>query len=277
MDIRLMIKKSTSLIITLTLSITSISIMLYYIRPLSYVQQLFIAAPLITFWLIYGQKVQEFIVTGIKHKVIKGYYKSGKLLNTISDALSNEQNKETIFKIIEKTLDDTIKFDQIGFILAIRDHRNDTLLKYTFFEAETIEKTDYRIEDIPVNSPIISFFENSTQVTSFQDLDDASKKVFKELNYEEKALFLPLTSPEMLEGIILLGQRAGDIAYSKKDLSCFKQLINLINVFLYKLTPYEKIEQAFNENQRQLYEAQNSKGGTFRLQTIPLPPSLLHA
>lgn len=208
-------------------------------------------------WIFIANPLRKFLQSSIKRKFIKGYYDTEELLKTVSAQLSVEKNREEIFKGLEHELDEALQFDQIGFIIAVR--KNNTLFKYAYYEKETPESTDYKIQDIARDAPIISALNNRTSLVFYKKLDPAVRESVNKIGCTKNTVFVPFTSPEMLEGILVLGERSGKIALAQRDLDFLKMLINMVNSLLYRLTPFEQIEKEFEANKQKLFEEREQR------------------
>jgi signal transduction histidine kinase len=69
-------------------------------------------------------------------------------------------------------------------------------------------------------------------------------------------MILPFHSPEYLEGIIFLGERSNQVAYTESDMRFFNNLVSFLSPVLYRLTPMEKLEQLYNDSRQKLHEAE---------------------
>jgi signal transduction histidine kinase len=63
-------------------------------------------------------------------------------------------------------------------------------------------------------------------------------------------------SPEILEGILILGERSNQEAFSRKDKQFLQRLVRYVSAILYRLTPFEKLEKLYFDNQRRLHQAE---------------------
>jgi signal transduction histidine kinase len=208
------------------------------------------------FWGVSGKNLQEKFQTYARRKFIKGYYNTDALLRTISEQLSLEKNREEIFKVLEHELDEAIQLEKIGFIIALRD-KDGHLASYAYYEKISLESTEYNIVNLKLNHPLIANLAKRDNLVELRDLDIANQKmVINQLGFNKNTFFMSFTSPEMLEGILVLGERSGGIAYSLRDLDFLKLIINTVNSLLYRLTPYEELEKSFTENKQKLHNAE---------------------
>lgn len=260
MDIRLAITKTFSYIISLSLLCIS------FIFPLLFINnKLFLFATVLVlsvFWAFNFLPFSNLLITTTKRKFIKGYYEPSKVLLTISDMLVSKTNREEILQNVLTILDDALELEQSTFIIAVRD-KEDKLQGYKILDNEDIE-----LAEISNNNPLIKYFKNNQSIHRSEDLEDELRTILAELNYTKNSLVFPLHSPELLEGILLLGKRSSEKAYKNDDIDFLKQLRAILTSAFYKLTPYEKIENNFLSTQKQLYDAERNLARTERIASL---------
>lgn len=260
MDIRLAITKTFSYIISLSLLCTS------FIFPILLINNkiILLASILIlsAFWAFNFLPFSNLLITTTKRKFIKGYYEPSKVLLTISDMLVSKTDREKIFHAVLDILDDALELEQSTFIVAVRD-KEDKLQGYKILDNDDIE-----LAEIPKNNPLIKYFKNNQSIHRSEDLEDELRTILAELNYTKNSLVFPLHSPELLEGILLLGKRSSGKAYKNEDINFLKQLRAILTSAFYKLTPYEKIENNFLDAQKKLYDAERNLARTERIASL---------
>jgi signal transduction histidine kinase len=69
-------------------------------------------------------------------------------------------------------------------------------------------------------------------------------------------LVIPCFSPEILEGVLILGERSNQEAFSRRDRQFLTRLRGYVSAILYRLTPFERLEKLYAENQKRLHEAE---------------------
>ncbi|MFC1616774.1 ATP-binding protein [Candidatus Margulisiibacteriota bacterium] len=254
LEITVVIKKSLSYVVTLLIILFSFSIANNFI-PNQLIQKKLAFVFLGVFWGFAGYPLKDFLITTRKRLFVRGWYDPGKLITAISEKLSEEKSREEIFKIIEQELDEALQLEKTNFVIAVKNKEED-LLKYAYYSKESPESIEYSIADVSLDNKVIQHFTTYPQPAFLKNLEKELQETAQNYGCDKNCLFIPFTSPENLEGIIILGERSGNIDYKERDLSFFKRLINNVNALLYRLTPYEKIEKQFEANQKKLYDTQ---------------------
>ncbi|MFA5879479.1 MAG: ATP-binding protein [Candidatus Margulisiibacteriota bacterium] len=262
MEITVIIKKSIAASIIAFLVIASISSTYYFTHDKT-ILSLFALLGLSLFWSFYALPLQRLLITTAKRTFTKGYYNSNQLLVKITEEISNLAKREEIFKTIEKNLYVEMELEKSALIIADRGQYN-KLTQYWFLENEIKLNTNKKeitsrtieTEKIHLNAPIVEFFRKKTDYVLIHDLKEEINDLFLTHDFKKKSVILPFHSPEMLEGLIIIGERSNQVSFKKEDLDFFKMLINNTNALLYRLTPYELIEKQFNENQKKLFDAE---------------------
>lgn len=250
MDIGLIIKKITSYIFSALFIIATFWIAVYYTYS-NYWITLITILLLGLFWSFFAIPFKDFLITTARRAFIKGYYNQDEILTDISNKLSVEKNREEIFNILAKDLDTALELEKIEIIVAERNPQN-SFKGYKLINVLNNESRKVEGDNLIINTSKI------TEPTFVKDLTKELQESTKSLGWNKDTLLLPFYSPEMLEGIIVLGERSGKLAYKETDLNFLKRLIKIVDALLYRLTPYEIIENQFNENQKKLYDAERN-------------------
>ncbi|OGI10188.1 MAG: hypothetical protein A2Y40_03715 [Candidatus Margulisbacteria bacterium GWF2_35_9] len=249
MDIRLAVTRTFSyglVVIGILASFISVFYALISFPILQLLSMLILAI----FWAFTAIPLSNFLVTTAKRKFIRGYYEPDKVISRLSENLSIETDRQKIMQSVENALYDAFELEFACIIIAIRDQQNN-LINYLLIDKESttnleIEKTD----------ALIKHFSNHLRFEKFDDLENDVRAILQEIGYKpnEQCLIIPLSSPEILEGLIVLGKRSSGKSYTEKDFDFIKQIITYVSAIFYKLTPYEKIQKEFNSNQKRIFE-----------------------
>ena len=265
LNISVIIKKRASILIITLLVIISFCILtystLYFIKNLYLIYLIFLMQTL--FWSFTAIPFSNFLITTARRSFVRGWYDTNKLLVTISKAVGNLTKREDIFKTIEQHLYLELELEKSAIIIAEKS-KNESLVQYCLRENEIkANKPNNQILSVTINShkidlnnPSLEFFKHKFNPCSLNELEPEIAELFLKLGFNKKAIILPFHSPEILEGLVILGERSNQIAFKTSDFDFFNLLINNINALLYRLTPYEIIEKQFNENQKRLYDAE---------------------
>lgn len=248
LNINIIVKKTPSYIITATIIIYSFLLVDNFIIN-NFIEK-FILLLLCIFWGFLGYPLQKFLITTAKRAFVRGYYEQEKMFNTLSKKISSLDDKEQVFETVKKVFDEEINFNSIGFLMAIRN-KKDNLLYYSL--EYTSEKEEKILKKISLNHPIINYLNKHHEIKYIEDMTDNTGEFN---NIYKKSLLIPFHSPELLEGILLLGERSNGIALKKEDIDFFYTITNLVSAILYSLTPYEKIQQKYFENQQKLMDTE---------------------
>lgn len=251
MDIRLAITRTVSYGLVITGIFLSFITVYYGLDSYPIIQLIGILL-LATFWAFTAIPLSNFLVTTAKRKFIRGFYESDKVLIKLSEKLSEETDRQTIIKNVEDALYEAFELERTSIILAVRDENN-VLSHYMLIDEET--QVSMQLEK---DNDLIKYFNNKPNFELFDLMERDLQSLLIKIGYKpkEQCILLPLLSPEILEGIIILGKRSSQKPYSQKDFDFIKQIKTFVSAILYKLTPYEKIEKKFLANQKKLHDAE---------------------
>jgi signal transduction histidine kinase len=194
-----------------------------------------------------ARPLQQFLLTTAKRKFIKGWYESEEVFLRLGTIITQETNRENIFRAVLDTLDSVFEVESTVGIVAAR--LGNQLDGYKVLGA---------FEKLPSTDPVIRF---ATEQYEASLVDAAGVEVQARIaalqhKARGRGLIIPFHSPESLEGILVLGAKSSGADYSDTDLVFFNSLINYMAPLLYRLTPIETLEKLYNDNQRRLHEAE---------------------
>jgi signal transduction histidine kinase len=197
---------------------------------------------------LYAYPLQQFLLTTAKRKFIRGWYSTEEVINRLSGKITLEKSREAIFKEVTKVLDEVFELEDVLTIIAVRDEH----------EAFSYYKIVGKFQKIKSNDPLIEKVSAMTDCMRLEEAPAPFLARLKELGFArgDRGIMLPFHSPEFLEGIIFLGERSSQVAYSESDMRFFTNLINFLSPILYRLTPLEKLEQLYGESRQKLHEAE---------------------
>lgn len=262
MDIRIAITRTIAYIISSVMFVASISITYIALLPYSPFE-LFGVMIVAGFWSFCFLPFTDFLITSAKRKFIKGYYEPSKVFLSVSDMLINEANREQIFHKVLDVLDEALELEESTFIIAKRDS-NDKLIGY-----QLLSNNYQDLEEISKDNILITYFQTNQSIHNTEELNENLQHFLSsELNYHKNSILLPLHSPELLEGVLILGKKSSGKFYSKEDINLLKQIRAILTSAFYKLTPYEKIEKNFLNTQKQLYDAERNLARTERIASL---------
>jgi signal transduction histidine kinase len=197
---------------------------------------------------LFGKPLQQVLLTTAKRKFVRGWYSTEEVINRLSSRITLEKNREAIFKEVVRVLDEVFELENVLTVVAVRDE----------FETFSYYKIVGKFQKIRSSDPLIGGIQDKKACLRLEEAPPSVLRRLEELHFgkEKRGVVLSFYSPEYLEGIIILGERSDQSAYSESDLRFFSNLINFLSPILYRLTPMEKLEQLYNESRQKLHEAE---------------------
>ena len=192
--------------------------------------------------------LQQLLLTTAKRKFVRGWYSTEEVINRLASRITMEKNREAIFKEVANVMDEVFELEDIITVIAIRDEH----------EMFSYYKIVGKFQRIKIDDPLI---ETMRQHDTCVRLEDAPEPVLRRLDdlhfgKSRTGMILPFHSPEFLEGVMLLGERSSQSAYTESDELFFNNLITFLSPVLYRLTPMEKLEHLYSESRQKLHEAE---------------------
>ncbi len=247
LDVTVIINKAASWIATLGILIVFALILDNYTRSWPVLNVLALLVVVVVSAL-YAQPMHQFLLTTAKRKFVRGWYSTEEVINRLSGRITMEKNREAIFKEVARVVDEAFELEDIMTIVAVRDEH----------EAFSYYKIIGKFQKIRSNDPLIETMSNHTDCLRLEEAPEQLLQRMKELHFArgKTGMIIPFHSPEFLEGVMLLGERSNQKAYTESDLRFFNNLINFLSPLLYRLTPMEKLEHLYSENRQKLHEAE---------------------
>jgi len=202
----------------------------------------------VLFWAYFGQPLHKFLITTAKRTFVKGYYDPEKVIEALSEELSKEEDKVSIFKVIMRKIDDALEFEKVSLWLGVKEGG-----KVDAYEV--LDDGGKRLESRPLDDPIVVYFTKCHEIVNSLALPENLQAILQKSG-SKNVWIIPLHSPEGLEALLILGERSGGSKLSSKDLGFLKTLLHITESTLYKLTPYEKIEDEFMNTRKKLHDAE---------------------
>lgn len=246
LGLKIIISKTLASLFLIVFQILSVLFVLSYLQGTS--QKISIIG-LLVLWSLSWQPLKNWLITEAKHLFVKGYYDPDQLFNHLSKKIAKEQNRKNLFLTVETTLDDHINFEYLALLIANRDSEG-LLIDYQL----TLKFPDgtSQTSALKVTNPLIHHFLQHPDLQFLNTLPDTVKNEFLPFKFSKQALFIPFKSPEYLEAILILGERSSGSKLTQTDLDFFETVVNLVSAMLFKLTPYEKLQELYNERERQI-------------------------
>lgn len=195
-----------------------------------------------------SQPLQQSLLTTAKRKFVRGWYSTEEVINRLSGRITLEKNREAIFKEVARVVDEVFELEDVMTIVAVRDENEN----FSYY------KIVGKFQRIRSDDPLIEAMREQSECLRLEAAPDAVLRRLEELQFGRgrSGVVLPFHSPEFLEGVMLLGERSNQSAYSESDLRFFNNLISFLSPILYRLTPMEKLEALYSESRQKLHEAE---------------------
>ncbi len=195
----------------------------------------------------FAHPLQQFLLTTAKRKFVRSWYSTEEVINQLSGKITLEKNREAIFKEVVRVLDEVFQLEDVLTIIAVRDE----------YEAFSYYKIIGKFQKIKNTDPLIEEVQALSDCVRLEEAPPVIARRLTELQFGNgRGIFLPLHSPEFLEGVIFLGERSSQEAYTESDIRFFNNLISFLSPILYRLTPMEKLEHLYSESRQKLHEAE---------------------
>ena len=236
---------SVALILVISLSITYSVIATH--------QKLLLLNLCIIGGIMFGESINKFIMTGLRHTFIKGYFDQDTTFKKISKSISNEQDRPKLFSAVQKILDDEINFEELGLVYTVRNH-DDNLSHYHL--EYTPPTGSVQSQKLALNSSLVTYFNEHSEVVTLNKLTPELQNSLSTYNFHKESIIIPFRSLECLEGILILGERSGGTKLKPNEIDFLGTIQNFVNAILFGLTPLEKAESKYLTTQKQLHDAE---------------------
>lgn len=251
LDANLLINRNVAWAITIALIIFSyvLAIINFRDQSLLYPIMVFLAV----FWALTAYRCQEFLLTSARRKFIRNWYEPDDVISEIAEQLTVEKDREAIFTILVRVLDDVFQLERSTLILAIRN-QDEQISHYEATTHSTGKQENFRLED----TTLVDEFQFQKKPDYLDNCSEAARKYLRDEGFKlnKHCLVVPFYSPEFLEGIVVMGERSSQSAFTERDLRFMMRLVNYIAAILYRLTPFEKLEKLYFESRERLHEAE---------------------
>lgn len=252
LDIRMVVERSTSKLIVVTLAVSTVYFA-WQFTPTGSAWSLALVCLLTGLWALYASRLELFLVTTARRRFVRGWYDPEDILNRLSARLETERNRQDIFRVLCTEIDATFELEQAHCVVASR-LPDDTLRGYQLLAADG----STLLAELAIADDFVEACQGRTEPVPLSAFSPAIQRRFAALghNRPEAALVVVFHSPEILEGILILGERSNQEAFSRKDRQFLQRLVRYVSAILYRLTPFEKLEKLYFDNQRRLHQAE---------------------
>jgi len=252
LDIRMVVDRYTAKIIVGVLAILS----LYLAFQLSFnypAASLALICLIALLWAFNASRLELFLVSTARRRFVRNWYEPEDILNRLGEKLEDIKNRADIFHTLTKEIDEVFELEQIQRIVALRDAQENLQAYHVYDGAqERPSKT------LPLDDPFIAACNACEEPLSLNEFTLTIQQSFADSGFDEpnKTLIIPFFSPEYLEGILILGERSSQEEFTKRDRQFLLRLLRYVAAILYRLTPFEKLEKLYFENQRRQHQAE---------------------
>ncbi|MES2625325.1 MAG: ATP-binding protein [Pseudomonadota bacterium] len=247
LDITVIINKTNAWIATLLIFLAA-TLILHSMTVLSPELALLVDISIVLAAVLSGHPLQKFLLTTAKRKFVRGWYSTEEIINRLADKITLEKSREAIFKEVATILDEVFELEALLTLVAVRDERGDLSHYKVLGKVKRIKDDDALIATIGLTNKSLRISE----------IPDEFKTRLAELEFAcvAESIVLPFHSPEHLEGLIILGEKSNQGAFSDSDIKFFNNLISFMSPVLYRLTPMERLERFYTESRQKLHDAE---------------------
>lgn len=252
LDIRMVVDRYTAKIIVAVLAILS----LYLAFQLSFdypYASLVLICLVALLWSFNATRLELFLVSTARRRFVRNWYEPEDILNRLAEKLEDIKNRADIFSTLTLEIDEVFELERIQRVVALRDTQ-ENLKAYQVFDGAQ----ERPIKTLPVNDAFIVACNVCEEPVSLSEFTMPIQQSFIDNGFTEtnKTLVIPFFSPEYLEGVLILGERSSQEGFSKQDKQFLLRLLRYVAAILYRLTPFEKLEKLYFENQRRQHQAE---------------------
>lgn len=252
LDMRMVVDRYTAKIIVGALAILS----LYLAFQLSFSSpsmSLLLICLIALLWAFNAARFELFLVSTARRRFVRNWYEPEDILNRLAEKLESTKNRAEIFQTLSAEVDDVFELETIHRIVAVRDN-DDHLISYQLLSSAGDKQRMVLATD---DAFILECVERN-QLSVLSAFSGALQKRVAQWGHRnvEHTLVVPFFSPEYLEGVLILGERSSQEEFSLKDKQFLSRLMRYVAAILYRLTPFEKLEKQYFENQRRLHQAE---------------------
>jgi len=204
-------------------------------------------------WAFCAHRLEVLLVTTARRKFVRSWYDTDTIMDRLAGTLELETSRRDIFRKLLKELDSTFELERAHAVVAVRDE-DEHAQEYAILDSDFLSV----LVTVPLDDELIEHCRAQRAPESLADFPLVVQQRFAELGHDDpaKCLVVSFPSPEMLEGILVLGERSNQDVFSRRDRQFLVRLVSYVSAILYRLTPFEKLEQLYFENQRRLHEAE---------------------
>lgn len=204
-------------------------------------------------WAFNATRFELFLVSTARRRFVRNWYEPEDILNRLAEKLEQIKNRAEIFQTLSAEVDDVFELESIQRIVAIRDN-DENLISYGLYNSESAKAQVI----LPIDDSFILECIERHELSALSEFSESQQERVAEWGRHtvQNTLVLPFFSPEYLEGALILGERSSQEEFSVKDKQFLARLVRYVAAILYRLTPFEKLEKQYFDNQRRLHQAE---------------------
>jgi signal transduction histidine kinase len=243
MDIKFIISKSVALIVTLTLTMGSYCL-------IAFIYQQYISTDISMFFILSSSVIWVFISYNFNklhlhfqstsnRTLLRGHYDYRKTLDTYVNHLAKKTTLNDCLSLSKDTIMTTLEPNFIEFYLVDSNHSPSKKKKASLIQWKEKNKIWTKSSKIiQSTSMLIQTLESNPHILYIKDTHPLIEECLKELDSE---IGIPCITNGHLEGLILLGEKASQRAYSVEDIQLLSTLSAQFSISLDRIKPYQKI------------------------------------
>jgi signal transduction histidine kinase len=261
---RLAVSKHLSVLVTYGMVIFS-SLLVYQLSVTNTAMGAILLPLLCLFWSLYAAPFKRFLMSSVRRTFVSGWYDANEVISKISEQLTVEKDIHRIIWEVGNLLDSVFEVEILQAFIADKEQGGRS---YNLQSSAMIAETY-----LPTKQPgadIISEVTSLNQPTMIFSCSAQLQDFCKQLGHHriQRTLVLPLHSPELLEGFIILGERSNQDPYSEYDMQFFKRLLHYLSAVFFRLTPLEKLETIYLETKHRLYQTEIQLMRTEKIEAV---------
>ncbi len=210
----------------------------------------------------FGEKWREMIQTSAERLWLRDWYNPQDVIKQISTQLSPLFVRDAILHSTATVLDQIMHVQKI--IVVSRPSPSNPTKEFKVFN-----KIGDTLGTLPAESAINPFFNSRHAVLPRNQVPDPILDALSTFSKEIQVI-IPLYSPDGFEGLLALGKRDSEAPYSAQDLDLLETVAATVGVFLDRMRPYERIQNEFNRNQKQLYDLERQVARSEKIASVML-------
>lgn len=264
---RLVVSKRVSVLVTYGIVISSA--LLVYQLSITNISMGTILLPLLClFWSLYAEPFKRLLTSSVRRKFVRGWYDANEVISKISEQLTTEKDINTIIQEVRNLLDSVFEVEILQAFIANKENQS-YYLQSNVFIAE-MDILDHRPNIAITSDDIIREIVSFSQPTMILSCSTELQKLCRQLGHKnmQHTLILPLHSPELLEGFIILGEKSNQDPYNEYDMQFFKRLLNYLSAVFFRLTPMKELETIYLRTKQKLHQTEIQLMRTEKIEAV---------